>query len=303
VEQSRSGIRARCPASSANLGSGFDALGLALGLHNEVDAEITDAGLQVTVSGEGYDVLPFHGDNLVARAAASAFSRLGWRPPGLRLHCRNGIPPARGLGSSAAAIVAGISAAYALARPDDELDRTWVLEVAGAMEGHPDNVAACVLGGATVGWREDDGSTRAVRVEPSLELRATVFVPEQGASTSIARALLPMTVPHADAAHAAGRAALFVAAVSGRLDLLPAATEDRLHQQYRASSMPTTSALVRHLRAAGFAAIVSGAGPAVLVLHAAHPDRSGDLDAVTGDLEPGWHRRALDIDRGGVVVS
>ena len=293
----------RCPATSANLGPGFDALGLALTMHNEVTADVTGSGLQVTLAGEGQDVLPFHGDNLVARSAATAFGRLGWRPQGLRLVCTNGVPPARGLGSSAAAIVAGVSAAYALAHPDTELDRTWVLEVAGAIEGHPDNVAACVLGGVTVGWRDDAGGTKAVRVEPHADLRVTVLVPEQGASTSIARALLPLTVPHADAAHAAGRAALFVAAVTGRPDLLLDATEDRLHQPYRASSMPATSELVRRLRASGLAAVVSGAGPAVLVLHAAPADRPGDLDIPLDDLPPGWRALPLEVDRDGVTVE
>ena len=254
------------------------------------------------MTGEGHDALPVHGANLIARSAAEAFSRLGWRPPGLRLHCTNGIPPSRGLGSSAAAIVAGVSVAYALTHPHAELDRAWVLDVAGAIEGHPDNVTACVLGGATVGWREDDGTTNGVRVEPHPDLQVTVLIPEQGASTSIARALLPRTVPHADAAHAAGRAALFVAAVTGRLDLLLAATEDRLHEPYRAASMPATTGLVRRLRSFGLAAVVSGAGPSVLVLH----DRSGgfgDLGRALDELPPGWRAQRLEVDRDGVAVG
>lgn len=296
-------IHVRCPATSANLGSGFDALGLALALHNVVEAETTGSGVQVTVAGEGQDALPFHGGNLVARSAAIAFGRLGWRPAGLRLHCTNAVPPGRGLGSSAAAIVAGVSLAYTLAHPDVDLDRAWVLEVAGAIEGHPDNVAACVLGGATVGWRDDDGTTRAVRVEPHADLVATVLVPPKGAPTSIARAVLPLTVPHADGAHAAGRAALFVAAVIERPDLLMAATEDRLHQPYRASSMPDTSALVRSLRAAGLAATVSGAGPAVLVLHTTSAGGPDDLGDAFDSLPPGWRAVRLEIDRAGVAVG
>jgi len=292
----------RCPATSANLGPGFDALGLALTLANEVEAETTTSGIQVTVAGEGQDVLPFHGDNLVARSAATAFGRLGWRPPGLRLHCTNGVPPACGLGSSAAAIVAGVSVAYALAHPGAGLDRAWVLQVAGAIEGHPDNVAACVLGGATVGWRDDDGTTRAVRVEPHPDLSVTVLIPQQRASTSIARALLPLMVPHVDAAHAAGRSALLVAALTTRPDQLFAATQDLLHQPYRASSMPATAALVGRLRASGLAAVVSGAGPAVLVLHAA-ADRRGDHGVPLGELPAGWREVRLEVDRVGVTVG
>jgi homoserine kinase len=303
VQTRRTRIRVRCPATSANLGAGFDALGLALTVYNQVDAEVTDSGLQVSVAGEGEDVLPFHGDNLVARSAASAFGRLGWRPDGLRLQCTNGIPPSRGLGSSAAAIVAGVSVAYALANPGGEIDRDWVLEVAGGIEGHPDNVAACVLGGVTVGWRDDAGTTNGVRVEPHPHLVATVLLPEQRASTSIARALLPLTVPHVDASHAAGRAALLVAAITSRPDLLLAATEDRLHQQYRASSMPATSALVDQLRAAGLAAVVSGAGPAVLVLHVEQGGPPTDLEHVIGGLPPGWRALPVGIDRAGITVE
>jgi homoserine kinase len=152
-----------------------------------------------------------------------------------------------------------------------------------------------------VGWRDEDGTTNGIRVEPHGDLRATVLIPDQGASTSIARALLPQTVPHADAAHAAGRAALFVAAVTSRPDLLLAATEDRLHQPYRAASMPATTALVRRLRTAGLAAVVSGAGPTVLVLHAATD--GGDLGRALEDLPPGWRPQALEVDREGVAVG
>jgi homoserine kinase len=298
VEQRR--VRVQCPATSANLGPGFDALGLALSLHNDVVAQEVGAGVQVTVDGEGHGTLPTDRDNLVARSAALAFGRLGRTSPGLHLSCTNGIPPARGLGSSAAAIVAGVSVAYALANPGTELDRTWVLDLAGAIEGHPDNVAACVLGGATVGWRDAAGATNAVRVDPHPDVTATLLVPDVGSSTTVARAMLPEVVPHADAAHAAGRAALFVAAITARPDLLLAATEDRLHQPYRASAMTATYALVERLRGLGLAAVVSGAGPAVLMLHATG---SADLEAAVGDLPTGWRSMRLEVDRAGVVVD
>lgn len=291
-------VRVRCAATSANLGPGFDAFGLALGLANDVEAEVTSGGVRVRVRGEGAQQLEVDGTNLVARAASSAFARLGWRPPGLRLACDNRVPTSRGLGSSAAAIVAGAALAHALARPDEPVDHAWLVRVAGEIEGHPDNVAACVLGGLTVAWRTADGEARAVRVEPHPDLRVLVLVPAGGASTAVARALLPSSVPHADAARNAGRAGLLVAAVTERPDLLLEATDDRLHQPYRASSMPATSALVTELRARGIAAVVSGAGPSVLVLGSAG-------DGLDDRLVPpdGW--RVLDpgIERGGVRVD
>jgi len=296
-------VRVRCPATSANLGPGFDALGLALALHNEVDAVTTGGGLQVSVTGEGAGALPTDADNLVARSAATAFDRLGRRPAGLRLSCTNGIPLARGLGSSAAAIVAGVGVAYALTHPRSELDRAWVLETAAAIEGHPDNVAACVLGGATVGWLDDAGMASAVRLEPHPDLVATALVPADGASTSAARALLPPAVPHADAAHAAGRAALLVAAITVRPDLLLPATEDRLHQRYREPAMPATLDLVARLRASGSAAVLSGAGPSVLVLHTAPDEPFGDLGLSGRALPPGWQVVHLELDRGGVAAT
>lgn len=293
----------RCPATSANLGPGFDALGLALALHNEVEAVVTGATVQVSVAGEGTGELAEDAENLVARAAAAAFDRIGWRPAGLRLRCTNGIPLARGLGSSAAAIVAGVSVAYALAHPRDELDRSWVLETAAAIEGHPDNVAACVLGGATISWLDGVGLAHALRVQPHRDLMVTALVPAHGASTSAARALLPVAIPHADAAHAAGRAALLVTAITVEPDHLLAATEDRLHQPYRASAMPVTMELVGRLRAAGRAAVLSGAGPTVLVLHTRPVRDHGDPPVLVGDLPPGWQVLELDLDRGGVAVT
>jgi homoserine kinase len=280
------------PATTANLGPGFDSLGLALGLHDEVTIRVTDEpGLTVEVAGEGADVLPRDGSHLVARTLRDAFERFGAVPAGLSVRCANHIPQGRGLGSSAAAIVAGVMAAAALT-VDGRTDRAEVLAVAAELEGHPDNVAACLLGGFTIAWT-DGGRAHAVRLDPVPTIEVVVFVPPDGLSTETARGLLPEVVPHRDAAHAAGRSALAVAALTRRPDLLLAATEDRLHQPYRAPAMPASAALMARLRAAGVAAFVSGAGPSVLaLLPAERPDLPGLAD-------PGWSLTRLSPDLVG----
>lgn len=263
-------VRVRAPATSANLGPGFDALGLALELHDEVTAQVCDGPTRVTVVGEGAGVgagsLPTDSSHLVARAARAAFEALGVPPPDLALTCHNRIPQARGLGSSSAAIVAGILVARALVPGGAEaMDHAAALRLAATIEGHPDNVAPCLLGGFTIAWTGPDGA-RAVSARPADGIDPVVFVPAERGLTAAARAALPPTVPHADAALTAGRAALLVYALTQAPELLYEATEDRLHQAYRAPGMPATAALVTRLREAGVAAVVSGAGPSVLAL-------------------------------------
>ncbi|NYF54941.1 homoserine kinase [Micromonospora purpureochromogenes] len=259
-------VRVRVPATSANLGPGFDALGLALGLHDDVAAEVTSGGVRVSVTGEGAGELPEDDRHLVARAMRATFDLLGGHPPGLALECVNRIPQARGLGSSSAAIVAGVLLARALVTDGPaRLDDDGVLRLTAEIEGHPDNVAPCLLGGFTVAWTEPGGA-RAVSLPVAAGIRPTVFVPAERGLTATARAALPVTVPHADAAQNAGRAALLVHALTAEPALLLPATVDRLHQDYRAPGMPGTAALVSALRAADVAAVVSGAGPTVLAL-------------------------------------
>ncbi|HEY8473980.1 MAG TPA: homoserine kinase [Natronosporangium sp.] len=290
-------VSVRVPASSANLGPGFDTLGLALALYDEVSAEVIDGETTVTIHGEGAGELPTDEQHLVVRAMGAAFDELGLEPPNVALTCHNRIPQARGLGSSSAAIVAGVLLARALAasEPDTKvaLDDDGVLRLAARMEGHPDNVAACLRGGFTIAW-VSAGSARAVRLLPDETIQPTVFVPEQRGLTTVARAVLPPTIPHADAAHAAGRAALLVHAITRDPSHLLDATEDRLHQHYRGANSPATAALVARLRAAGVAAVVSGAGPSVLALSPVPPDF---------ELEPGWLRHVLAVDRDGAVVK
>jgi homoserine kinase len=291
------------PATSANLGPGFDSLGLALSLYDRLRVRVLDAGLQVEVQGVCADDVPRDEKHLVVRAMRAAFGQMGLEPPGLSLHCSNGIPHGRGLGSSAAAIVGGIVAARALVSDGSKrLPDAAALELAAGMEGHPDNVAACLLGGLTVAWSDDRTSAgRAIRLDAVV--RAVALIPEQPVATHIARALLPPSVAQRDAAANAGRAALLVAALSGEpalrtSEVLLAATRDWLHQDARASAMPCSMDLVVGLRERGHAAVVSGAGPSVLVLLA--PD--GDADDACRDLPDGWHCRRLDVDQRGARV-
>jgi homoserine kinase len=287
-------VRVRVPATSANLGPGFDALGLALGLHDDVAAEVTGDDVRVTVTGQGAGELPADDRHLVVRAMRATFDALGGQPAGLAVECVNRIPQARGLGSSSAAIVAGVLLARALVADGAErLDDAALLRLAAEIEGHPDNVAPCLLGGFTVAWTEPTGA-RAVSLAPAAGVNPTVFVPDERGLTATARAALPASVPHADAALTAGRAALLVHALTAEPALLLPATEDRLHQHYRAEGMPGTYALVTALREAGVAAVVSGAGPTVLAL----TDPGADFEPGTG-----WQVWRLPVDGSGAQVN
>jgi homoserine kinase len=286
---SSSGVRVTVPASTANLGSGFDALGMALGIHDVVEVRLADRGLTVHVEGEGAQSVSTDESHLVVRAFRSACELTGFTPSGLALTCCNAIPHSRGLGSSAAAVVAGIAAAYALA--GRELDAA-ALQIAAEFEGHADNAAASMFGGAVVAWSEGE-RFRAVRLDPHPDLRPVVLIPAQESSTKTTRGLLPSTVPHADAAFAAGRAALAVHALTRDPALLMAATEDRLHQPYREPAWPNTIRVIDELRAAGVPASVSGAGPTVLALPA-------DGEVPEGVDLSGFEMRRLVVDTEGV---
>lgn len=287
------------PASSANLGPGFDTLGLAVGVLDGLGAEVVDGPLQILVEGEGADDVPRDEQHLVHRSMAAAFEAMGVPLPGVRLVCSNLIPHARGLGSSSAAIVGGIVLARGLVTDGRErLPRDEALTLASRLEGHPDNVAPALLGGLTVSVTETTGRVRVARLEPDPDVAGVVYVAPEPVSTETARGLLPQTVPHADAAANAGRAALLVAALTGRADLLLAATEDRLHQEYRRPAMPTTLDLIDALRADGVAAVVSGAGPSVLALVA-----SSDVREAAARLPDGWTLRTPEIGVPGASVE
>lgn len=291
-------VTVRAPASSANLGPGFDACALALALYDEVTAEPGADATTVVVRGEGEGELPTGEEHLVVRSLHAAFRELGIDPPPVTLSCWNQIPQARGLGSSSAAIVAGVLLGRALvARVSparaEALDRPALLRLAARLEGHPDNVAACLLGGLAVAW-EEPGGARAAQLQPAADLQPVLFVPQQRGLTVQARAALPAEVPHADAAHAAGRAALLVHALTGDPRLLFAATEDRLHQPYRVATAPASGALLVRLRTGGVPAVLSGAGPSVLAFGPVSPDLMPDQ---------GWIHHVLEVDRYGATVQ
>ena len=278
------------PASAANLGPGFDALGLALSMHDRLEAEVRDDGLEVVVHGESADDLPRDRSHLVVRSMDAAFEILGEQPPGLRLTCDNTIPHARGLGSSSAAIVGGIVLARALVDGgDDRLDDAGAFQLASDLEGHPDNVAAAMFGGFTIAWHVE--SVASVQ-RLDVTARMTVLVPPDAVSTEAARNLLPDRVSHRDAAANAGRAALLVAALTVDPTYLLAATEDFLHQSYRAAAMPDSYELVQGLRSAGVPAVISGAGPTVLAF-------GRGLDGV---VPAGWVSYELDVEPRGAHV-
>ena len=284
-------VHVRVPASTANLGSGFDALGIALGLYDEVTVEAAASGLDVQVQGEGAGQVPLDEDHLLVRAIRA----VDGVPDGLIVRCGNAIPHSRGLGSSAAAVVAGVAAGYALTGKTLD-DRA--LQLASEFEGHADNAAASLLGGLVLAWGEGEKGQcfRAVRLEPHAGLHAMVFIPSTESSTKTTRGLLPAQVPHVDAAFAAGRAALAVHAVTSAPELLMPATEDRLHQGYREPAWPDTIRVVDALRAAGFPATVSGAGPTVFTLV------SGDREVPSTVDLTGFAAHRLEIDRDGVQV-
>lgn len=295
-------VRVTVPATSANLGPGFDALGLALELRDELEAEVTPGGLVVEVTGFGAGEVPLDERHLVVRAMRATFDLLGVAPPGLRLTCTNVIPHARGLGSSSAAIVAGVWLARELVAGgrlllgDDAL-----LDLAARMEGHPDNVAPALLGGFVIAGQDPDGSFYAVPGSVDPRISAVVFVPTEPVSTEAARGLLPAEVPHVDAAANAGRAALLVAALDSRPEELLRATEDRLHQDYRRPAMPESLALVEALRADGIPAVISGAGPTVLAF------ADGPATATTAGLvdrcPDGWTSHVLAVSDTGAASA
>ena len=293
-------VRASVPATSANLGPGFDSLGLALGLRDELEAEVTGSGLHVEVAGAGAGHVPRDERHLVVRAMRTGFDAMGANPPGLRLSCANVVPHARGLGSSSAAIVGGLVLARALVAGGSLLlDDDAVLRLAAGLEGHPDNVAPALFGGFVISGRDEDGGFYAVGSTVDPRIGAVVFVPPVPVSTEVARGLLPAEVPHADAAADAGRTALLVAALAGRPDQLLRATRDFLHQEYRRPAMPASLDLVDRLRRDGVPAIVSGAGPTVLAF-----TRSGPADPDLASRCPeGWVAHQLAVDHEGARLG
>lgn len=281
--------RVRVPATSANLGPGFDSLGMALDWTDEIHAEVTDSGTVAIVSGEGEGAIPTDESNLVVSAVLRGLEELGGSAPGIQITANNSVPHGRGLGSSAGAVVGGLLLAWQLVHSGREPDRRQLGVIAKDAEGHADNVTACLFGGVILTWGADENYSHVMlRVHPRL--RVMMFVPETPVSTARARSVLPDRVPRADAIDNASRAALFVHAVQDDLGLLWQATADKLHQDYRADLMPESYNLMKSLRSEGFAATISGAGPSVLVLGS---DRH--LDRLSEASYQGFRRHALHV--------
>ncbi len=315
-------VLVRVPATSANLGPGFDSLGLALARYDLVEAEVRPAGLAIEVAGYGKGLAADGEQHLVVRTLRAGLAAAGaGQPPGLAVRCRNDIPQGYGLGSSAAAVVAGLLAARALAAaalapagpaPDgpapeqpagqDVLSGNALLRLAAGFEGHADNVAACLRGGLTIAWTGPAGPQSA-RLRPATGLAPVICVPAEPMATAAARMVLPRAVPHADAAANSARAALLAAALTGQQppDVLLAATEDFLHQPYRAAAMPGSADLIGRLRSAGIPAVISGAGPSVLVLLTA-PRDLGEVAAIAAALPGGWQVWPTAVDLDGATV-
>ena len=296
-------VLVRVPATTANLGPGFDTLGLALSVYDELVVTVREQpGATVEVVGVGAGEVPTDESNLVVTAIRYAFGAFGYELPGLDLVARNSIPHGRGLGSSGAAIVAGIMAARGLLEGIVEIDSNKLLAMATAMEGHPDNVAPALFGGLTIAWTTDAGPQHK-KLMVHRGVSPLICVPESTMSTELARSLRPASVPHEDAIFNVSRSALLIAALIQSPELLLAATEDKLHQSYRAAAMPDTVALIDELRSHGLAAVVSGAGPSILVLCSGPAQRleAAELVRVHNGVE--WQSLMLAVDFKGATVN
>lgn len=286
----------RVPATSGNLGPGFDCLGLAHAVYDEVEAVPIAGPTQVQVLGEGQGELPTDDSHLVVRALHRGLEWAGAPTCGVKLTCRNAIPQARGMGSSAAAVVAGLTLAAGLLGEPEGFGKAEILTLATECEGHPDNAAPAIYGGATLSWAEA-GRAHAAQLRLHPQLRTTLLTPDQHLATSEARSALPAKVLHEDAAFNAARTGMLVHALAEDLDLLVEATRDRLHQEYRASSMPASAEVLTALREAGWPAVISGAGPTVLVLD--------ELDAQTCRIleARGFAAQSSGIGEGATILS
>jgi homoserine kinase len=297
-------VTVKVPATTANLGPGFDTLGLALSLYDERTVTVRDEpGAFVDVIGVGAGVVPTDASNLVVTAIAHTFAAYDIEMPGLHLVARNSIPHGRGMGSSGAAIVSGIMAAKGLLEGIVDIDSEALLVLATQMEGHPDNVAPALFGGLTIAWMTPAGPKHK-KLIVHRGVSPLVFVPETTMSTALARSLQPTSVPHEDAIFNVSRSALLIAALIQSPELLLAATEDKLHQSYRASAMPETDSLIQLLRANDLAAVVSGAGPSLLVLCSDPAQRLVAADLVASNAATPWLPLMLAVDfKGATVVA
>ena len=294
-------VKVKVPATVANLGPGFDALGVAVRMYLEIDLEPRRDTVDVTLDGEGSGELPADETNLVIRSMDAFFNHIARRPAGFAVTIRNPIPLASGLGSSAAAVVGGLMAARALV--GSTVPQTEMVTLATEIEGHPDNVLPALLGGLVVCFRKDDGELSHYRLDPSDRLVPILVVPREGFSTQKAREVLPGDVSFADAQFTASRAALLVAAMTGGAgaDVLAAAMDDRLHEPHRLKLMPESAAVLEQLRGAGLPAAMAGAGPSLLVV-VPRPEaatRTEQIRRVCRNREAGWRVFASEWEPEG----
>jgi homoserine kinase len=296
-------VSVKVPATSANLGPGFDTLGMALSYYDELDVEVVSgSGVTVEVTGEGAGEVATDASNLIVRSIAHVFEQVKQPLPGLKLTARNVIPHGRGMGSSGAAVVSGVMAAKGLLAGVVEFTPEQLLQLATDLEGHPDNVAPALFGGLTIAW-EDDNGPHHKKLIVHRGVSPLELIPNFKMSTAIARALQPESVPHADAVFNVSRSALLVAALTQSPELLMAATEDRLHQDYRSEAMPEAGDVIELMRKNNHAAVVSGAGPSVLVL-ASDPAERMDAVRLAAQHYPQWRALVLAVDfKGATVIS
>lgn len=296
-------VTVKVPATSANLGPGFDTLGMALSFYDELQVEaVSGSGAHVEVHGEGAGEVATDESNLVVKSIAYTFEKLGQKLPGLKLVAHNVIPHGRGMGSSGAAVVSGIIAAKGLLEGIVEISDEQLLTIATELEGHPDNVAPALFGGLTIAW-EDETGPHHKKLFVHRGVSPLELVPTFKMSTALARSLQPESVPHDDAVFNVSRSALLIAALTQSPELLLAATEDRLHQDYRAAAMPETDEIVKLMREHGHAAVVSGAGPSVLVL-ASDPAQRLEAAKLAAKHYPKWQALLLAVDfKGATVIS
>jgi homoserine kinase len=296
-------VTVKVPATTANLGPGLDTLGLALAIYDELEVRVRPGdGATVDVRGVGAGEVPTDASNLVVQSIAHVFAAYKQTMPGLDLVANNVIPHGRGLGSSGAAIVSGIMAAKGLLDGIVEIHSEELLRLATELEGHPDNVAPALFGGLTIAWTTPEGP-RHKKLMVHRGVSPLVAVPESTMSTKLARSLQPESVPHEDAIFNVSRSALLVAALIQSPELLLAATEDRLHQNYRASAMKETDDLIKVLRAAGLPAVVSGAGPSVLVLASDPAQRLVAAELVARSTSTPWQALMPAVDFKGATVT
>lgn len=298
-------IKVRVPATVANLGPGFDALGVAIQVHLEIDIEPRRDSTEITIEGEGAEELPKDETNLVVRSMNAFFDHIGRQPPGYAIHVKNPIPLASGLGSSAAAVVGGLLAARAIT--GGIIHQAEILQLATQLEGHPDNVLPALIGGLVVCYRGDSQDLRHLRIEPSDRLVPIVAVPKEHMHTTRARSALPDDVTFDDAQFTAARAALLVAAIAtgAGSDVLADAMDDRLHEPTRLGLMRETAAVHAEMKEAGLPVAVAGSGPSLLLI-APRPDAATRVEQVRRicrSRNAGWRVFVSEWESEGATSS